>query len=1199
MGLSGREPQFGRFAVKCFHAKGGLGEVHVAVDEELHREVALKRMQERCAHDPAARRRFLNEAEITARLEHPGIVPIYGLVHDENDQPCYAMRFIAGQSFSEAIREFHHTTKTVRQRFNSVAFRNLLQRFISVCQTVAYAHSKNVIHRDIKPANVMLGPFGETLVVDWGLARDLGSREPRTEEPTSEDALLGSTLNFDDSPADEHLYTKAGCALGTLGYMAPEQAAGRWHLVGPASDIYSLGATLYEMLTDERPVHGSDRLEALQKAQAGDFPPPRQIQPEAPPALEAICLKAMAQKPEHRYASAADLATDVEHCLADEPITAYAAPWTERAGRWARKHRTGVAGLGAAALVALMGLVIGSLVLARKNSDLHHAQDAETRRAEGERLAKDEARKAESAAKNERDRANSERDIAVAVRDFLQRDLLRQASPWTQAESLRRGGAAQRAKYNPTVRELLDRAAQALTPDSIDRKFPNQPLLQIEILETVGETYAAIGEDDKAIELLTSALDLQLIYFGANHAATLVSRVNLAVAYFRVGRFADAAAQIINALRAIDATLNGNRAVDADSKSSRSNQDPDASEAMALIDAVLRAFDKKFADLPGFFNLDVDAKQKPILVLRMVEANVLLERILKAIETRIGPNDLHAHFIRYLLGFQSIVVGHEAEALRTFEAALAGIESDPDATHSLKFVVRSSVALLCERNRKLPEAITHYQRLERDQEMRFGPDHPHSLFSMCILANCYALAGQKDKALPLLEHAFSRQKLILGPEHPQTLLTMSWLARTYQQNGKLPEAVRLFEQVRDPMVSQFGPDHKHTIVMLQNLATAYKDAGRLKDAIPALEQLRASQVAQLGPSHAETMKTLTSLVAAYRAAGKSVEVIRVLKQIRDIQAAKLGLDHPSTMKTIHELVEAHWAAGQFWEACPLLEQVRDIRLAKLGSDHPDTLLAFNNLGVGYWQTRQLDKSIPVFEEAWQRRRAALGADDPATLVTQADLGINYRDAGRVVEGTALLEDALTRRQARPGATAQDLEFFRTALAETYDRAGAHAKAEAVYRDHLQAARQQFGAEDSHTAVALANLGQNLFKQQKWQDAELVLRDCLAIRQKKEPDDWRTFNAQSMLGRALLGQRSYADAEPLLLGGYEGMKQREEQISSPAKARLSEAAERLIKLYDSWGKKSEADKWRKVLASRLAEILLRDYAWPLLWGRPAW
>src|SRR5262245_58841 len=147
------------------HARGGLGEVHVARDAELHREVALKRIQAPYAQDPESRRRFLLEAEVTARLEHPGVVPVYGLVQDDHGQPCYAMRLIQGETLQEAIRRFHEADRPGRDPAERrLALRGLLGRFVAVCNTVAYAHSRGVLHRDLKPANVLLGKYGETLV---------------------------------------------------------------------------------------------------------------------------------------------------------------------------------------------------------------------------------------------------------------------------------------------------------------------------------------------------------------------------------------------------------------------------------------------------------------------------------------------------------------------------------------------------------------------------------------------------------------------------------------------------------------------------------------------------------------------------------------------------------------------------------------------------------------------------------------------------------------------------------------------------------------------------------------------------------------------------------------------------------------------------------------------------------------------------
>jgi serine/threonine-protein kinase len=228
-----------RFRVLRPHAKGGLGEVFVARDEELHREVALKEIQNQHADDPASRARFVVEAEITGGLEHPGVVPVYGLGHYADGRPFYAMRFIRGDSLHEAIDRFHQADAPgLDPRERNLALRALLGRFVDVCDAVAYAHSRGVLHRDLKPGNVMLGRYGETLVVDWGLAKPLGCAEPDVPE-----GPLQPASGSGSAP------TAAGEAVGTPAYMSPEQAAGRLDLLGPASDVYSLGATLYHLLT--------------------------------------------------------------------------------------------------------------------------------------------------------------------------------------------------------------------------------------------------------------------------------------------------------------------------------------------------------------------------------------------------------------------------------------------------------------------------------------------------------------------------------------------------------------------------------------------------------------------------------------------------------------------------------------------------------------------------------------------------------------------------------------------------------------------------------------------------------------------------------------------------------------------------------------------------------------------------------------
>ncbi|HEX5270291.1 MAG TPA: serine/threonine-protein kinase, partial [Gemmataceae bacterium] len=167
------------YRVLRFHARGGLGEVLVAHDEELRRDVALKRIRPSPGDDGQRRGRFLREAELTGRLEHPGIVPVYAVGQDDAGQPWYAMRFIQGETLAEAIARFHGSGGPARDPGErGLALRQLLGRFVGACNAVAYAHHQGIVHRDLKPSNIMLGPFGESLVVDWGLAKRLGTADP-------------------------------------------------------------------------------------------------------------------------------------------------------------------------------------------------------------------------------------------------------------------------------------------------------------------------------------------------------------------------------------------------------------------------------------------------------------------------------------------------------------------------------------------------------------------------------------------------------------------------------------------------------------------------------------------------------------------------------------------------------------------------------------------------------------------------------------------------------------------------------------------------------------------------------------------------------------------------------------------------------------------------------------------------------------
>jgi PAS domain S-box-containing protein len=296
-----------RLSLRFVHGAGGIGRVWMARDRAIGRDIALKELRPERLSNEVQRARFLREVQITAQLQHPGTVPVYDFnAGDEDGRIYYTMKFVRGQTLDEVAHDYH------ARRRESMAgigeFIELLNIFDTVCDTLSYAHSRGIIHRDLKGENVVVGEFGEVVVIDWGLAKRIGELDADAGE-----------LDEPDAPGlSDGLQTMHGTAMGTPAFMAPEQALGEVDKLDERTDVYGLAAILYQILTGSPPFVGRDVPAILNAVCTAPPNAPRRLNPDLPPELEAICLKGLSKSRDGRQQSAAELASGVKKWMTDQ-----------------------------------------------------------------------------------------------------------------------------------------------------------------------------------------------------------------------------------------------------------------------------------------------------------------------------------------------------------------------------------------------------------------------------------------------------------------------------------------------------------------------------------------------------------------------------------------------------------------------------------------------------------------------------------------------------------------------------------------------------------------------------------------------------------------------------------------------------------------------------------------------------------------
>ncbi|HZU39166.1 MAG TPA: serine/threonine-protein kinase [Gemmataceae bacterium] len=770
----------GDFRILREVAKGGMGIVYEAEQISLRRRVALKVLPFAATMDARHLQRFHNEAQAAACLHHTNIVPVFS-VGCERGIHFYAMQFIDGQPLSELIRQLRRAEKpestaeseqtppyqppleekgmarptvqtgrdatplTMVGRRDWTYFRKVAELGVQAAEALDHAHQVGIVHRDVKPANLLLDGRGNLWITDFGLAQ------------VQSDTRL----------------TRTGDLLGTLRYMSPEQALAKRVPIDHHTDIYSLGATLYELLTLQPLYSGQDRQELLRQIAFDEPKPLRKWDRAIPAELETIVLKALEKVPSERYATAQALADDLRRFHMHEPIRARrATPW-QRARKFARRHQGATV---TAAIALVVGLVLGMAGLAVNNH-----------------LVRQEQQRTQKAL----DRADKQGAIAQAVQNFLRDKLLAQAAPRAQADALLRGrDKSARLEPNPRIGELLNRAARELTEDNIEALFPEQPLVQAELLKTIGEAYSGIGDYEPATAHLLRARDLQNRELGPDHPDTLATVSSLARTYLDASKPKDAAdlfGQVLDWRR--------------------EHLGPGHADTLASMSDLARCY----------YRLKQHGK-----------ALQLREELVRLRQASLGAEHRDTLESMYHLANSYAAMRRIPEALPILQQILAQLTEKLGLDHPDTLRIMNNVANCYAGVDEQHKSLELHRKVLDLRSTSLGSDHPDTLDSAYNVAIMCSRVGRYAEAVTGLKDALARQEAKLGPEHRystvKSMNALAWLlANCPDRTLRDPsQALQLAKEAVNRAPKE--GDYRNT------LGAAYYRVGEWQKAIEALNE---------------------------------------------------------------------------------------------------------------------------------------------------------------------------------------------------------------------------------------------------------------------------------------------------------------------------------------------------------------------------
>ncbi len=1110
-------------------ARGGMGAILKIRDNDLRRTLAMKVMLEREGSDKTAGlSRFLEEAQVTGQLDHPGVVPVHELGVDHSGRVYFTMRLVRGQDLKEVI-DLHHRGDA------DWTLPRCVEVILRACEALAYAHDKGVVHRDLKPANIMAGKYGEVYVMDWGLARVLGRSDSRDLRIPESHRVSLSDISTDrnalrEQDADSPIVTRDGTIVGTPAYMPPEQARGDLDDVDQRADVYSMGAVLYELLAGTAPyVVPGDRMGPwILLARVVDGPPRPlgDLAPDVQPELEAICAKAMARGPDQRYSDVGELAEDLRSFLEGRVVRAYRTGAVIELRKWIERNR-GVA-------ASLLGVLVVVITSAIGITSVHAAG---RQRTETERMRAAEA--------------EEDARVSAARLDRVQGHL----ENFLESTGPMKEGRAQ------LVADLLELAVEEFGMLEADALF--------ELVYELGETQFALGDFNEAHEHFEQSVWFAELGHGRRSIEAAKALRSLGSAHQKLGRRIEAEKCVRESTSILREKGDEEELIAAVAQLAviLKNQGR-YEEARPIYEEAIELAEQWDEDSPLAFTA---MNNLGLFYSSLREHETALEWLSRALDGRrrlLGEDHVDTCNSLDNVGNVLLSLGRVEEAETYIRAALQGRLAQLGADHTDTAISQNSLGRLLVQDDRFAEAETLYGLALETARTRYGATHPETLTLCENLAGVRSRLGRFEEAEALLLESLAVRRAKAGNHEPAGLVSaLDAYADMLELQRDWSSAVEIRREELDEALAVFG-DSRTTAQAAQKLSRALVYAERIVEAREALD--RALEIyAALGEAGQER-----GLWARQHFANWCGDVDELPMAIETAQASLVLIRETGSPEDVAKILSdlglyLKWS-GRNEEAYEYYDE--SLAIMRSQPESPGLYFILNNMAYLLESMGRFDEAEPLFVEAIAGREQMYGADAYDTLTTVKGFAQLLRQDGRGEEAWGHLERVLE------GSAERGEDRFEDLYQESCYEAGTYflmerdpATAVGYLRDSLRTCRRLFGSASvkaleaqSRMAVALLELGEP-------NAASMHLEEVLDTLVERTPHDSVTLTVARMhLGRCMSIMDRAEEAEEHLLAAYE----RSEGLHRPEVR--TRAVESLVEHYARVGAEEEAARFQQLL-----------------------